>query len=93
VFGEHRYFGQSFPFEEEVALDRDHNTWLTVEQAMMDYVELVKEVKRKYAAEHLPVVVFGGSYGGMLAAWLRIKYPNVFLGALSSSAPVLYFRD
>ncbi len=42
---------------------------------MMDYVELVKQVRTDYNVEDKACVVFGGSYGGMLAAWLRIKHP------------------
>ena len=58
----------------------------------MDYVELIKEIRYQYAATDLPCIVFGGSYGGMLASWLRMKYPHVFQGALASSAPILYFH-
>ena len=45
---------------------------------MMDYVELIKKVRRDYDADDKAVIVFGGSYGGMLAAWLRMKFPATF---------------
>lgn len=59
---------------------------------MMDYVELIKFVRNEYNATDKAVIVFGGSYGGMLAGWLRMKFPATFQGALAASAPLVYFK-
>lgn len=93
IFGEHRYFGVSYPFPPEVAFTPEHNIYLTVEQAMMDFVDLIKYIRTSRNMEDKAAIVFGGSYGGMLAAWLRIKFPQTFQGALAASAPFLYFKD
>lgn len=60
---------------------------------MADFAELVKFIRTEYQMEDKACVVFGGSYGGMLAAWIRMKYPQTFQGALAASAPFLYFKD
>lgn len=54
---------------------------------------LLTDLKRNLSSESSPVVLFGGSYGGMLAAWMRLKYPHIAVGALASSAPILQFED
>ncbi|KAG5055730.1 hypothetical protein JHK85_008240 [Glycine max] len=96
VFIEHRYYGKSFPFggNEEVA---DANTttvgYMSSTQALADYATLIIDLKNNLSATDSPVVVVGGSYGGMLAAWFRMKYPHVAIGALASSAPILQFLD
>lgn len=87
VFAEHRYFGESLPFGENVT---KHMQFLSTEQALADYAELITHIKRHYKRE-IPVIGFGGSYGGMLASWFRMKYPNIMDGAIAGSAPVLSF--
>ena len=90
IWGEHRYFGKSMPFGDD-SFKRDNLAYLTVEQAMNDYVDLIKEIKTAEGLQDRAVIVGGGSYGGMLSAWLRMKYPQWFQGALAASAPILFF--
>lgn len=96
IFAEHRYYGKSLPFGNESFSDPKHLGYLTSSQAMADYIFLIGQLQntasRNAKLDH-PVIVFGGSYGGMLAAWIRLKYPTTILGAIASSAPILQFGD
>ncbi|MCL7035378.1 hypothetical protein MKW94_015986 [Papaver nudicaule] len=95
VFLEHRYYGKSIPFggDKEIAYSNSTTLgYLSSTQALADYATLIIDLKKNLTAQDSPVIVFGGSYGGMLAAWFRLKYPHVALGALASSAPILGFQ-
>lgn len=93
IFAEHRYYGESVPFGSRAAAYRDADSlaYLTAEQAMADMAALLTSLKANLSAPTSPVIVVGGSYGGMLAAWFRLKYPHIALAALASSAPILQF--
>nr|GMD24117.1 lysosomal Pro-X carboxypeptidase-like [Ipomoea batatas] len=95
VYIEHRYYGKSIPFGtmEEAMNNETTRGYFNSAQALADYAEVLLYLKKKYSAQHAPIIVFGGSYGGMLASWFRLKYPHVALGALASSAPILYFDN
>lgn len=88
VFAEHRYYGLSLPYP-----DFSEMRYLTSQQALADYVVLIAAVKARFAlpSTYLPVITFGGSYGGVLAAMLRSKYPGSVDGAIAASAPLRAF--
>lgn len=88
-----RYYGETMPFGNKSYSGPEFLGYLTSTQALADYAVLLDILKDKYKAHDSPVIAFGGSYGGMLAAWMRLKYPSSVYAALSSSAPIFQFTD
>ncbi|XP_073022443.1 uncharacterized protein [Primulina eburnea] len=95
VYIEHRFYGNSIPFGtlEEALKNETLRGYFSSAQAIADYAEVLLHVKQNFSAHNSPIIVVGGSYGGMLASWFRLKYPHIAMGALASSAPILYFDD
>ena len=85
VFVEHRFYGRSMPWGGNETLSYANVSTLsllTSEQAIADYVHFVDWMRAggdesevgpftpcRGNCSSIPVIVFGGSYGGMLAAW------------------------
>ncbi|CAL0321957.1 unnamed protein product [Lupinus luteus] len=94
VYIEHRYYGKSIPFgsSEEAMRNASTRGYFNSAQALADYAAVLLHIKKTFSAQNSPIIVIGGSYGGMLASWFRLKYPHIALGALASSAPILYFN-
>lgn len=93
IFAEHRYYGKSLPFGNASYDSPKHLGYLTSQQALADFAYLIAEINPANETKRArPVIVLGGSYGGMLAAWFRIKYPHLAVGAIAASAPVRQFE-
>eukprot|EP00980_Cylindrotheca_fusiformis_P014375 scaffold3827_cov179-Cylindrotheca_fusiformis.AAC.39 len=84
VFVEHRYEGESLP-----NVGSDCLSYASTIQALADYARILEENLNPH--NKAPVFAFGGSYGGMLSAWFRMKYPHLVAGAIAGSAPTAAF--
>jgi pimeloyl-ACP methyl ester carboxylesterase len=83
IFIEHRYEGESVPSPDTI----DCLAYSSSYQALADYAAFLSQDEYR----DRPVVAFGGSYGGMLSAWLRFLYPHLVAGAIAGSAPIFGF--
>ncbi|RLU16943.1 hypothetical protein DMN91_011012 [Ooceraea biroi] len=89
-YTEHRFYGKSRPTKD---VSTENLQYLNVDQALADLAYFIETKKKEKNLEKSPVIVFGGSYAGNMAAWARLKYPHLIQGALASSAPVLAKAD
>ncbi|XP_049744801.1 thymus-specific serine protease-like [Elephas maximus indicus] len=62
--------------------------YLSSRQAVADIAEFRTVIAQSMNLTENKWVLFGGSYGGSLAVWSRIKHPNLFAAAVTSSAMV-----
>lgn len=87
VILEHRYYGTSHPFSN---VSTENLRFLSTEQSLAEIDYFARNVKfaginADLTAPKTPWIVYGGSYAGGQAAFLRVAYPDTFLGTISSS--------
>ncbi|KAL1856146.1 hypothetical protein Plec18170_004015 [Paecilomyces lecythidis] len=94
IVWEHRYYGDSRPFNIGPDTPIEDFKYLTNEQALADLPYFASNFSRKafpnqdLTPKSTPWVMVGGSYSGMRSAFSRNEYPDTFFAAFSSSAPV-----
>jgi pimeloyl-ACP methyl ester carboxylesterase len=86
---EHRYYGTSQPFNN---LESQNLVYLSMDQAIEDLAYFQRSLQSAMKLTGKWIVV-GGSYSGELSAFYRLKHPELVVGSLASSAPVLAKAD
>lgn len=86
---EHRYYGKSIPTED---LSTKNLRYLSTTNALKDLARFQHYMINTHHWQG-KWVSFGGSYPGSLSAFYRLKYNNLVVGAVASSAPVKAKED
>uniref|UniRef100_A0A7I5E9W2 Intestinal prolyl carboxypeptidase 1 n=1 Tax=Haemonchus contortus TaxID=6289 RepID=A0A7I5E9W2_HAECO len=89
---EHRYYGDSdlqrLLFDStDTKLKRTYTTYLSSLQMLYDTANFIQAIDADNGKKGT-WIVFGGSYAGSLALWMRKLFPNLVHGAVGSSAPL-----
>jgi lysosomal Pro-X carboxypeptidase len=85
LFAEHRGYGGSLTTN-----CSDGYRSVSSAAALADFAALAASLRGASSAlADATLVAIGGSYGGMLACWLRLRYAHIFDGALAASAPIV----
>jgi len=82
---EHRFYGKSHPTKDT---STDNLGFLSSEQALADAANFISNMTETHALHGRKWIVFGGSYSGSLAIWMKLKYPHLVFGVVSASAPL-----
>ncbi|KAI1474707.1 peptidase S28 [Daldinia eschscholtzii] len=91
VLVEHRYWGNSTPFETQTTKNL---RFLNLDQSVADFVHFAQTAKLPFDTEGTsnasdsPWIWTGGSYSGALGAWVESLAPGTFWATHSSSGPV-----
>ncbi|XP_072161154.1 putative serine protease F56F10.1 isoform X1 [Bemisia tabaci] len=87
---EHRFYGKTIP---KGNLEMDSLKYLSSEQALADVANFITQMNIQHGFENPKWIVFGWSYAGSLAAWMRYRYPHLVYAAVASSAPLVANAD
>ncbi|KAI0139425.1 serine carboxypeptidase S28-domain-containing protein [Hypoxylon sp. NC0597] len=88
---EHRFFGDFYggsypPGYDPTSISNVSLKSLTLDNVLQDGVNFINWIKGTiHGAKGSRVIYGGSSYGGFLAVSARMRYPNVFYGAVASS--------
>merc|ERR1712227_135411 len=85
---EHRFYGQSHPRPD---MSRGNIEYLSSRQGLEDAGNFISSMN---AANNLTTwITFGGSYPGSLSGWMRLRFPHLVAGSVSSSGPLFAKLD
>jgi len=85
---EHRFYGRSHPTPD---MSRENMKYLSSRQGLEDAAHFISSMNRDMNMTRW--ITFGGSYPGSLSAWMRLRFPHLVAGSVSSSGPLFAKLD